>query len=527
MNSDSHNSLVQFDLCMCLSEDAINTQLETAWASWKARKKWDNKISLFLTKVDKKTGVQTPSREGIKSTIAPLKISLNVPNGKFGQVLVTLTLDEGTVFYRGDDGIEEETIEDWNFSFIADLDKKPVDMEALKKIDPSAFQEANELIDSAKESKKDLSDSVFSIEYLFMKFTNVDTMLIDNRSSSIPKNANEDAVIVAKRAIGNLLKGEMNDQFILGTVVRRTSRKSTPTFALTDFIFHVHTHPAVSTLDYLGMLSDNPLPNDINAARSLITSPWIQPELMNGETQLLNGAMIISKKSYFDFYLIPYILKVLGADNISYENLRYKFSDSKRNTGKQDLGLYFASYDNENKWEVNMEIVPGTNRIKIEGFIDTKLYLDLTTLSQDIGHLHLKGHNSLSGSITIKGDTPVNGQRQPEPEKFNIQLDADINFKGVEMKEDNVSGLIEFSQAFESVLKTLNIIGETSVERIRKGQADMVKLISDTLEAKLNNLKIEMNNHAFIPPGGGVFSYQNPHFSSTGNLYIDAIYHSA
>ena len=121
----------------------------------------------------------------------------------------------------------------------------------------------------------------------------------------------------------------------------------------------------------------------------------------------------------------------------------------------------------------------------------------------------------------------MNAQRQPEPEKFSIQLDADINFKGVEMREDNVSGLIEFSETFESVLKTLNIIGETNVERIKKDQANLIRLISNTLESKLNSLKVEMNNHAFIPPGGGVFSYQNPHFSSTGNLYIDAIYHSA
>jgi len=527
MNSDSNNSLVLFDLCMCLSEDAINTQLETAWASWKARKKWSDKISLFLSKPDKKTGAMKPTQEGIKARIAPLKIGLNVPNGKLGQVLVTLTLEEGTVFYRDDDSIEEEPIEDWSFSFIADLDKKPVDMEALKKIDPNAFQEANELIDSAKEDQKGLSDSVFSIEYLFMKFTNVDTMLIDNRSSSIPKTANEDAVIIAKRMIGNILKGEMNDQFILGTVVRRTGRKSTPTFALTDFIFHVHPHPKASTLDYLGMLSNRPLPSDINVARSLINDPWVQPELMTGEEKLLNGAMIISKMSYLDKYLIPAIQKTLGADNLSYDNLKYTLKDAKRSNGSQDLALYDIKYDNENVWEVGLKIIPGTNIIDVFGFISTKLYIDLITLSNDVGHLHIRGYNQLSGQITIKGDTPMNAQRQPEPEKFSIQIDADINFSGVEMIEDDVTGIIEFSKNIEGILKSLNIIGETSVDKVRKSQADMVKLISDTLEVKLKNLKVDMNNQAFIPPGGGVFSYQNPHFSSTGNLYIDAIYHSA
>jgi hypothetical protein len=275
------------------------------------------------------------------------------------------------------------------------------------------------------------------------------------------------------------------------------------------------------------MLSNRPLPTDINVARAVITSPWMQPELISGERSLLNGAMIISKVSYLDFYLIPMIQKTLGADNLAYENLKYTFSDKKSSKGKFDATIYDVHYDNETSWEVSLKILPGTNTIEVEGFINTKLYVDLVTLSNDVGHLHIKGYNHLSGKIMLRGDTPMNENRQPEPEKFSIQIDADINFKGAEIKEDDVAGLLALSNTLESIFKAIGIVGETSAEKIKKSQAETVKLISDTLESRLRNLKIDMNNHAFIPPGGGVFSYQNPHFSNTGNLYIDAIYHSA
>jgi hypothetical protein len=33
-----------------------------------------------------------------------------------------------------------------------------------------------------------------------------------------------------------------------------------------------------------------------------------------------------------------------------------------------------------------------------------------------------------------------------------------------------------------------------------------------------------MKEHKFIPPGGGVFTFQNPIFTQAGDLFFDVIY---
>lgn len=523
MNSDSANALVNFDLCMCLSEDAINTQLETAWASWKARKKWTDKISLFLIKKDKQ-GNEVVSKEGVVATVAPLKISLDVPDGKYGQVGVTITLEEGTVHYRGDDGMEEEPIENWSVSFLADLDKKPVDRDVLKRIDPGAYDEVKDLIDNAV--SEGLDDGIFSIEYLFMKFTNVDMMVLDNRQISIPADVSDDAATVAKRAIGMMLSRELNNGFMLGTVVRRNDRTSKGTFALTDFVFHVHTHKTINTLDYLGMFMQRPLPDDLSTARATIRYPWVQAELLNGNEQMLNGAMIISWRSYFMDFLVPQVqehLKCHGVES-SREEIIFRFSSNWRR--REEVALFSFDYINEMYWEVRLKIRPRTNIIDISGHITSRFNMeggdDLT------GYVRVKGSTNFRGTIEVLGDTPMNSARQPEPEKFSIRMKNEISFdKYPRMDEDESKGLISFTDTLESIWKALGLQDSTSFERIRRSQEDTINNIRWALDGGLERLNIQMNSHAFVPPGGGAFSYQNPHFSSQGDLYIDAIYHSA
>lgn len=127
-------------------------------------------------------------------------MSLNVKNGKLGQVQVTLHLKSGTVFYEktdfsraerraidndvedmivaanedpdNDDVFdrfyaeykkqnpekfrEETEIADWSISFLTDLDNKPYDLNLLQQVDPAAHEAASKcLVDqSTREATK-------------------------------------------------------------------------------------------------------------------------------------------------------------------------------------------------------------------------------------------------------------------------------------------------------------------------------------------------------------------------------------
>lgn len=202
--SDTKNSLTDFDMCLALAQKAINDQMKAAWETWIARSEFSTTgemqdfalVSLYPLKRD-----GTPSAYGLEAEFAPLTVSLNVESGKLGQVRVTLHLMEGTVTYF-DEEIEEKAtypIKNWSISFLTDLDKKPCDLNVLREIDPQAHEAAAQCI-----QKSGLPDSVFSIEYLFMKFTEVDLLLSDNKDIDIPPDVPKAASERARSSLNAL-----------------------------------------------------------------------------------------------------------------------------------------------------------------------------------------------------------------------------------------------------------------------------------------------------------------------------------
>ncbi len=110
-------------------------------------------------------------------------MDLNVPNGKLSQVKVTLQLESGKVVYLDEEegGKAECPVKNWSVSFLADLEKRPVDLRTLEIIDPDSAAKAKEVV-----ARAGLNESVFSIEYLFLKLTEVQLMLADNKSIQSP-----------------------------------------------------------------------------------------------------------------------------------------------------------------------------------------------------------------------------------------------------------------------------------------------------------------------------------------------------
>ena len=304
----STNALTDFDMCLALAQVSIDTQMEYAWKAWKARKKFQDTISIF--KIEDDDGQLVDSDFGLSAKLAPLTVSLTVPDGKLGQVKVNLGLQSGKVVYfderRGRKA--ESPIENWSVSFITDLDKKPVDLKALQQIDEEAHKVAQKAIASTG-----LPDSVFSIEYLFLKLTSVNLLLSDNKDISIPSNVPSSARNKAFAMLNLLLQGELGE-YVLGTVVRRNRQQATPTFALTDFVFHVHPDWSVasaSTLSYLGEFAGRGLPPDTSAARLKLTDAWLRPEQLDGREANVSGIMAIGKGVFLEKYLIPKIKEAL------------------------------------------------------------------------------------------------------------------------------------------------------------------------------------------------------------------------
>ncbi|MBW7459831.1 hypothetical protein K0U00_37805, partial [Paenibacillus sepulcri] len=357
--NDSKNLLTDFDLCLAISQKAINSQMAYAWKAWKRRKQFSDTLDIYPKKND-----GTPSRFGLTAEIAPLEVSLNVEDGKLGQVKVTLTLKSGNVHYYDEDEEQaaDQAISNWSLSFITDLDKKPVDLETIASIDPAAYETVQKTIDASG-----LPDDVFSIEYLFMKLTEVDLLLSDNKNVSIPAAVSQYARTRTLSCLNNLLQGEMGE-FMLGTVVRRNTKHQTPTFAMTDFVFDVHANwkaADAAALSYLGMFSGRNLPDDRNAARIKLSDDWINPAMIDGTQGLVSGIMAIRKEVLLDNYLMPQFMKELGASPVV-DGLkrRFVFQDSSSHTSRD---LVDRKVEQSRSYWLEIAIAPGTNRLDISG----------------------------------------------------------------------------------------------------------------------------------------------------------------
>jgi hypothetical protein len=462
-----------------------------------------------------KDGKLVDAKTGITAKILPLTIDLNVPNAKLAQVRVHLGLESGSVKYFDEDseGFKEFKFNDWGIAFIADLDRKPVDLDVLKIIDPDTYKTAEAMI-----KRSGLPQSVFSIEYLFMKFTNVNLLLSDNKDIHIPVAVPSAARDKALSSLNFLLQGDLGD-FMLGTVVRRNSREATPTFALTDFIFNVHPHskvPEASTLAYLGMMARRPMPANLTIARTKLEHPWVRPELLDGTDESVSGVMAISKNIFMEKYLLPKFTRMIQSNPVT-DGLTWTYS-GRVERKSETTDLVERDWEAGTDWKLSLAIKPGTSKIELTGKIASRALMDGYTLGMRLHSewIHMEGHKDLTGSVDLTGSAIG----------ADFRLDSKLTYKfsNVVVDNDSIVGGAKVLNLMESLFKELDFTGDTTAQRLGNSMNRYVKDWSEWFEAVLKLIEVDLTNHAFIPPGGGVFTFSSPRFTAAGDLMWNVIY---
>lgn len=508
---DSANQLTDFDLCLALTQKAINDQLAVAWKAWKDRKQIGDTIDLPPVPA---SGAR--SRYGLTAQLEPLAIDLNLKDAKLAQVLVTLRLESGDVRYYDEDAGTDFTypIKNWSISFVTSLDKKPVDLKLLEQIDPVVKGRVAEAI-----KKSGLPDSVFSIEYLFMKFTEVDLLLTDNKNVDIPKDVPELARVKALSSLNKLLQGQMGD-FMLGVVVRRNAAQATPTFALTDFVFDVHANqqaPAAATLSYLGMLSRRPLPKETDKARVALKNDWVSPGLIDGTHGPVAGIMAIRLAKLMDEYLVPKFEKALGVKAVA-DGTSRRFAHAKASEQTVD-DIVHRTFEHKQGYVLTLEPVKGKNQLKVTG----KVYCEAEYKEKDhlfgetLGWLEVNGEQVLNGTVTLTA--------HGIGKDFALDTDLDFAFSPYDTTKKEAGGTCLITDIFTKIPKWMGLTDGSLIDWLADIVKDVGKGLGGHLKGQLNKIDMDLSNHDFIPPGGGVFTFQNVHFSDkTADLIFEVIY---
>jgi hypothetical protein len=507
--------LTDFNLCLALSQKAINRQLATAWEIWKRNSGFTDSVRIFWTE---QNGRLIESQRGLEARIDPIMISLNVPDGRLGQVRVTLRLPSGKVRYfdEFDGRLVDYPFENWSVSYLTDLEKIPVTPASLQKTDPEAYKVAQSVISRQ-------SNSVFSIEYLFMKFTEVGLMVTGNKQPNIPDRVDEAARNQALACLKLLLNGELNGSkggYLLGTVVHRTNPPGEATFALTDFLFNVQSNTQsaeAATLSYLGQVANQPMPADANAAR--IRTPhvnsWVPAPMLDGTQGVVDGVMAISRTVFFDKYLLPQFTRRIGK-RPAINGLTYSFGDVAKHVSNTSdiIKRYWTS---STSWSLSLTPRVGTNRIEISGQVTSSAHMDGVTHGAEwqTEWIYVDGHQELVGAVELTGGGDCVG--------FKLQPGVSYTFKDVVIDRNEVGGGAKVLQAFSEMGQAMGLSGSTVQGNLQSAQQANANNIRRWLNEILNGINIDLSSQAFIPPGGSIQTFVNPRFSVAGDLLFDIV----
>lgn len=129
--------------------------------------------------------------------------------------------------------------------------------------------------------------------------------------------------------------------------------------------------------------------------------------------------------------------------------------------------------------------------------------------------IYVDGHQDFYGNLTLTGNSIGTA--------FNLEAVLTHSFQDAVIDRKEVGGVNIF-QAVSILTKALGLTSGTAEEMFQGLQKKTTEALFSTLDAALKRLKANLSEHVFIPAGGGVFTFQNPCFSNSGDLFFELIY---
>jgi hypothetical protein len=163
--------------------------------------------------------------------------------------------------------------------------------------------------------------------------------------------------------------------------------------------------------------------------------------------------------------------------------------------------------------------MPETNQLTLSGTVSSRVAYDGYLKGVSHAHsewMHFAGHRNLTGTVSL---VPSNIGT-----KFSLGSKLEYRFSDVIVDENEIKGFSVVTEAFAKFGKELQINAQTPGEALGQLQGDLLNNLKQALERAFSRLAVELSQHAFIPPGGGVFTFQNARYTQNGDLLFDIIY---
>lgn len=271
------------------------------------------------------------------------------------------------------------------------------------------------------------------------------------------------------------------------------------------------------------MFSKRSLPSDWDTARIALKDNWVRPAMLDGTKGLISGTMAISKERFVDQYLMGRVAEKLKRPPVrDASQIKWSFSNASEEK-RETSDIIDRKWNAGKSWNLEIAIVPGTNTLSIIGRVASYAHMDgYTKKLGALGGYHTEwirqeGHRKFSSQLTLTGGGSGS--------TFDLEPDlSDLKFESMQIDKDEIKGGAKVLDAIGGVLKEMKFIGRTVSEKLENQQSDLVEGLKAHLTEALTQLEIDLSQQSFIPPGTGVFSFQNPRFSPVGDLLFDVIY---
>lgn len=508
--TDTANALNDFDICLSLSEIAINTQLSEAWRIWRKAGSLDE---IFEVKVYDDGDFDS----GLTCKFAAPKLSLSETGDKLSQLGVTLKIMEGTAAYNG--GAKQFDIARATIQFFVDLEKKPITVDEIRKIDQATATSVLEIMDSARKNDH-LSYDDLSIEALFLNLTNPD--MIGAQTKMLQSNGAEFSGKQSSVLIGclrEMFKAGNGRDCILGTLVHvKPAARRLPTLVPSQFVFKVSPYqadPRANSLDYLGVFQGRSL-NRGAEARAAIRHPWIDPAKIT-DLGMTAGVMAI-KGDEFSGLIIDALEHGFRATAREKTSAGWKLSASDKRISIENKGAFEYDSHQVSSWIWTLTVVPrpGESYYELSLTLQVTEYLGLShSLSSNFrGEWSRKAQTSAKLFLDEDNSSlgfSVKPRLEPQAPVFQIE---DMAYQEIESS---------WTRSVDRVFDRL-FVGQ-SAEDVTEGRArETAKNLSHQLEGAFANLVIRLANFDFVPPGEQEFNFTVPRFTIHADLIMDVKY---
>jgi hypothetical protein len=272
------------------------------------------------------------------------------------------------------------------------------------------------------------------------------------------------------------------------------------------------------------MFNGRPLPHPIDVSFVRMQENWVDPVAMRQSRGRLSGVMAISRQSFLDNYLIARFARALGQALVRIGDCVWAFSGG-RGSKYKSKDLVKRYYKTGFNYKVVLSVVPGTNRLGISGRISSYYHYDAYTL--DMGFLggndhtewmYFDGHRDLNSAVHLVERLGGDG----------LHIRGDIPdasyFGAVVVDRNRVGGFAKVTNGLGSAGKALGLTGNTPQDILASAMHRQLETIRGHLDRVFRALDLQLNQQAFIPPGGGEFDFSGVRFSHAGDLLCDAFY---